>query len=143
MFRSRFLILHLLTRNCSKRRRNLSTVYEEIKVNFERVVQPYLERIPSDSLIFLISDRGFIESTDSQGFSEEALQMSSGTTPSSTLHWFINPSHGHRFRALCLFRCGPNRLAIYRWCVALWVCDRTYADCVFCRRATPKQPYTA
>ena len=57
---------------------NLSTVYEEIKVNFELLVQPYLERVPSDSLIFLISDRGFIESTDSQGFSEEALQMSSG-----------------------------------------------------------------
>ena len=59
---------------------NLSTVYEEIKVNFERLVQPYLERIPSDSLIFLISDRGFIESTDSQGFSEEALQIPSGAT---------------------------------------------------------------
>ena len=59
---------------------NLSTVYEEIKVNFELLVQPYLERIPSDSLIFLISDRGFIESTDSQNFSEEVLQMSSGAT---------------------------------------------------------------
>ena len=59
---------------------NLSTVYEEIRVNFERVVQPYLERVPSDSLIFLISDRGFIESTDAQGFSEEVLQMSSGAT---------------------------------------------------------------
>ena len=59
---------------------NLSTVYEEIKVNFERLVQPYLERIPSDSLIFLISDRGFIEATDSQDFSEEILQVSSGAT---------------------------------------------------------------
>ncbi|RKU11728.1 hypothetical protein C6502_07595 [Candidatus Poribacteria bacterium] len=59
---------------------NLSTVYEEVKANFERLVQPYLERVPSDSLIFLISDRGFIESTDSQGFSEEVLQMSSGAT---------------------------------------------------------------
>ena len=59
---------------------NLSTVYEEIKVNFELLVQPYLERIPSDSLIFLISDRGFIESTGSQGFSQEALQIPSGAT---------------------------------------------------------------
>ena len=59
---------------------NLSTIYEEIKVNFERLVQPYLERIPSDSLIFLISDRGFIESTDSQDFSEDAPQISSGAT---------------------------------------------------------------
>ena len=57
---------------------NLSTVYEEIRVNFERLVQPCLERVPSDSLIFLISDRGFIESTDSQDFSEDAPQMSSG-----------------------------------------------------------------
>ena len=57
---------------------NLSTVYEEIKVNFDLLVQPYLERVPSNSLIFLISDRGFIESTDSQDFSEEALQMFSG-----------------------------------------------------------------
>lgn len=59
---------------------NLSTVYEEIKANFERLVQPYLERIPSDSLIFLISDRGFIESTEFQDFSEEALQMYPGAT---------------------------------------------------------------
>ena len=59
---------------------NLSTVYEEIKINFELLVQPYLERIPSDSLIFLISDRGFIESTDSQGFSAEVLQIPSGAT---------------------------------------------------------------
>ena len=58
---------------------NLSTVYEEIKVSFELLVQPYLERIPSDSLIFLISDRGFIESTDSQYLSEEIIQMYSGT----------------------------------------------------------------
>ena len=56
---------------------NLSTVYEEIKVNFERLVQPYLERIPSDSLIFLISDRGFIESTDYRELSEDASQMPS------------------------------------------------------------------
>ncbi len=56
---------------------NLSTVYEEIKVNFKLLVQPYLERIPSDSLIFLISDRGFIESTDYRELSGDAFQMSS------------------------------------------------------------------
>lgn len=59
---------------------NLSTVYEEVKVNFELLVQPYLERIPSNSLIFLTSDRGFIESTDSHGFSEEVLQIPSSAT---------------------------------------------------------------
>ena len=59
---------------------NLSATYEEIKVNFELLVQPYLERIPSDSLIFLISDRGFIEATDSQNLSDETLQISSGAS---------------------------------------------------------------
>ena len=54
---------------------NLSTVYEEIKVNFELLVQSYLERLPSDSLIFLISDRGFIESTEYQELSEDTFQM--------------------------------------------------------------------
>ena len=56
---------------------NLSTVYEEIKVSFELLVQPYLERIPSDSLIFLISDRGFIESSEYQELPEDAFQISS------------------------------------------------------------------
>ena len=73
---------------------NLSTVYEEVKVNFERLVQPYLERIPSDSLIFLISDRGFIESTDSQGFSDETLQMSSGATHHQRYIGLSNPPTG-------------------------------------------------
>ncbi len=73
---------------------NLSTVYEEVKVNFERLVQPYLERVPSDSLIFLISDRGFIESTDSQGFSEETLQMSSGATQHQRYIGLSNPPTG-------------------------------------------------
>ena len=59
---------------------SLSTVCEEIKVNFELLVQPYLERIPSDSLIFLISDRGFIESTDYRELSEEVFQISSSAT---------------------------------------------------------------
>ena len=73
---------------------NLSTVYEEIKVNFELLVQPYLERIPSDSLIFLISDRGFIESTDSQDFSEETLQMPSGATRHQRYIGLSNPPTG-------------------------------------------------
>ena len=60
---------------------NLSTVYEEIKVNFELSVQPHLERIPSDSLIFLISDCGFIESTEYQELPEGAFQI-----PSSVVH---------------------------------------------------------
>ena len=78
---------------------NLSTVYEEIKINFELLVQPYLERIPSNSLIFLISDRGFIESTDAQDLSEEILQMSSDVLCHQRYIGFskrpANPDLGH------------------------------------------------
>lgn len=70
----------LIDRKLQQAMQNLSTVYEEIKINFELLVRPYLERVPSDSLIFLISDRGFIESTDSQDFSEEVSQISSGAS---------------------------------------------------------------
>ncbi len=55
---------------------NLSTICEEIKVNFDLLVQPYLDRIPSDSLIFLLSDHGFIEATDHRTLSEDAFQIS-------------------------------------------------------------------
>ena len=55
---------------------NLSTVYEEIKVNFDLAVQPYLERIPFDSLIFMLSDHGFIEISDQRRISEDAFQRS-------------------------------------------------------------------
>ena len=103
MFLSRFSILRSLIRNFSRRHKTFPRFMRRLKVNFERLVQPYLERIPSDSLIFLISDRGFIESTDSQDFSEETLQIPSGEIPPSTLHWFIKSSHGHRFRSILSF----------------------------------------
>ena len=76
---------------------NLSTVYEEIKGNFELLVQPYLERIPNDSLIFLISDRGFIESTDSQDFSEETLQVLSGALRHQRYIGLSNPTDLEHF----------------------------------------------
>lgn len=82
---------------------NLSTVYEEIKVNFERLIQPYLERIPSSSLIFLISDRGFIESTDSQGFSEEALQIPFGATHHQRYISLSTPPTGTDLRHFVFF----------------------------------------
>ena len=82
---------------------NLSTVYEEIKVNFERLIQPYLERIPSNSLIFLISDRGFIESTDSQGFSEEALQIPFGATHHQRYISLSTPPTGTDLRHFVFF----------------------------------------
>ena len=70
----------LIDRKLQQATQNLSTVYEEIRINFDLLVEPYLERVPSDSLIFLISDRGFIESTESQKFSEEASHISCGAT---------------------------------------------------------------
>ena len=42
-------------------RQNLSTLYEEVLVNFDDIIQPCLERIPSDSLVFIFSDHGLIE----------------------------------------------------------------------------------
>ena len=44
--------------NCQ---RNLSTLYEEILVYFQDIVEPCLERISPDSLVFVLSDHGFIE----------------------------------------------------------------------------------
>jgi len=40
---------------------NLVTLYEEVEINFNNTIQPYLEKIPSDSLIFILSDHGFME----------------------------------------------------------------------------------
>ena len=84
---------------------NLSTVYEEIKVNFERLVRPYLERVPSDSLIFLISDRGFIESTELQDFSEEALQMYPGATYHQRYIGLSTPPTGTDLGGFVFFQC--------------------------------------
>jgi hypothetical protein len=55
---------------------NLSMIYEEIKLNFELAVQPYLERIPVDSLIFLLSDHGFIEASEHRRMSADVFQTS-------------------------------------------------------------------
>ncbi len=55
---------------------NLSMIYEEIKLNFELAVQPYLERIPNDSLIFVLSDHGFIEASEHRRMSADAFQTS-------------------------------------------------------------------
>ena len=40
---------------------NLSTLYEEVLVNVDNIIQPCLERIPPDSLVFILSDHGLIE----------------------------------------------------------------------------------
>jgi len=43
---------------------NLVTLYEEVQVNFENTIQPYLEKIPPNSLVFIVSDHGFVELDD-------------------------------------------------------------------------------
>ena len=40
---------------------NMVTLYEEVEVNFNNTIQPYLEKIPPDSLVFILSDHGFVE----------------------------------------------------------------------------------
>ncbi len=40
---------------------NLVTLYQEVEVNFNNTIAPYLEKIPPDSLVFIVSDHGFIE----------------------------------------------------------------------------------
>lgn len=40
---------------------NLVTLYEEVQINFDNTIQPYLEKIPSNSLVFILSDHGFVE----------------------------------------------------------------------------------
>jgi len=41
--------------------RNLSTLYDEMLVYFKDIVEPCLERISPDSLVFVLSDHGFVE----------------------------------------------------------------------------------
>jgi len=40
---------------------NMVTLYEEVEVNFNNTIQPYLEKIPPNSLVFILSDHGFVE----------------------------------------------------------------------------------
>jgi hypothetical protein len=61
-------------------KQNLSTVYEEIKINFDLLVQPYLERIPRHSLVFLLSDHGFIEATTQREIETDFFQPGSVST---------------------------------------------------------------
>ncbi len=40
---------------------NMVTLHEEVEVNFNNTIQPHLEKIPSNSLVFILSDHGFVE----------------------------------------------------------------------------------
>jgi hypothetical protein len=40
---------------------NMVTLHEELEVNFNNNIQPYLEKIPPNSLVFILSDHGYVE----------------------------------------------------------------------------------
>ena len=40
---------------------NMVTLHEELEVNFNNTIQPYLEKIPPNSLVFILSDHGYVE----------------------------------------------------------------------------------
>ncbi len=57
------IIFNLIDIKIHSTTQNLVTLYEEVEINFNNTIQPYLEKIPSDSLVFIVSDHGFIELT--------------------------------------------------------------------------------
>ncbi|MFC1716993.1 PglZ domain-containing protein, partial [Candidatus Poribacteria bacterium] len=57
------IIFNLIDTKLHGMMQNLVTLHEEVEVNFDNTIQPYLEKIPSDSLVFIVSDHGFVEIT--------------------------------------------------------------------------------
>ena len=57
------IIFNLIDMKLHGMMQNLVTLHEEVEVNFNNTIQPYLEKIPSDSLVFIVSDHGFVELT--------------------------------------------------------------------------------
>jgi hypothetical protein len=55
------LIFSLIDLKLHSMMQNMVTLQEEVEVNFNNTIQPYLEKIPSDSLVFILSDHGFVE----------------------------------------------------------------------------------
>ncbi|MBD3184791.1 PglZ domain-containing protein [Candidatus Poribacteria bacterium] len=55
------IIFNLIDLKIHNMTQNLVTLYEEVEVNFNNTIQPYLEKIGSDSLVFILSDHGFVE----------------------------------------------------------------------------------
>ncbi len=57
------IIFNLIDTKLHGMMQNLVTLHEEVAVNFDNTIQPYLEKIPSNSLVFIVSDHGFVELT--------------------------------------------------------------------------------
>ena len=57
------IIFSLIDMKLHSMMQNMITLYEEVEVNFNNTIQPYLEKIPPNSLVFILSDHGFVELT--------------------------------------------------------------------------------
>ena len=57
------IIFNLIDTKLHGMMQNMVTLHEEVEVNFDNTIQPYLEKIPADSLVFIVSDHGFVELT--------------------------------------------------------------------------------
>lgn len=55
------IIFSLIDIKAHSSKQNLVTLYEEVEVNFNNTIQPFLEKIQPDSLVFILSDHGFVE----------------------------------------------------------------------------------
>jgi hypothetical protein len=55
------IIFSLIDMKLHSMMQNMVTLYEEVEVNFNNTIQPYLEKIPPNSLVFILSDHGFVE----------------------------------------------------------------------------------
>jgi len=55
------IIFNLIDMKLHGMMQNLVTLHEEVEVNFNNTIQPYLEKIPPNSLVFIVSDHGFVE----------------------------------------------------------------------------------
>lgn len=55
------IIFNLIDMKLHGMMQNLVTLHEEVEVNFNNTIQPYLEKIPANSLVFIVSDHGFVE----------------------------------------------------------------------------------
>lgn len=57
------IIFSLIDMKLHSMMQNMVTLHEEVEVNFNNTIQPYLEKIPPNSLVFILSDHGFVELT--------------------------------------------------------------------------------
>lgn len=55
------IIFSLIDMKVHSTMQNMVTLHDEVDVNFDNTIHPYLEKIPQNSLVFILSDHGFVE----------------------------------------------------------------------------------